>query len=145
MRPADSRKPRSLAIVLPLAVAAVVVATAPVLGYLKLGTQVGSRTLNIKWNAAIRAGGWQTTLGVGLREKMLGVMGLGNQGSWVAEVGKAFGMEVIAWSQNLTAERASERGATLVTKEELLRRSDVLTIQLVLSDRTRGIVGAGTG
>lgn len=93
-------------------------------------------------DAAIRAGKWQTSIGPGLRDKVLGIMGLGNQGSWVAGYGKAFGMEVIAWSQNLTAERAAERGANLVTKEELLRRSDVLTIHLVLSDRTRGIVGA---
>src|SRR5262249_20589491 len=74
--------------------------------------------------------------------KVLGVLGLGNLGSRVATVGRAFGMEVIAWSQNLTAERAAAVGATLVPKDELLRRSDVVTIHLVLSDRTRGLLGA---
>jgi len=89
----------------------------------------------------MRAGGWQTTLGVGLRGKTLGVLGLGNLGSQVARIGKAFGMEAIAWSQNLTAERAASVGAALVTKEELFRRADVVSIHLVLSERTRGLVG----
>jgi phosphoglycerate dehydrogenase-like enzyme len=70
------------------------------------------------------------------------VIGLGNLGSRVAKVGKAFEMDVIAWSQNLTAARAAEVGATLVSKDELLARSDVVTIHLVLSDRTRGLLGA---
>ena len=70
------------------------------------------------------------------------MLGLGNIGGAVARIGKAFGMEVIAWSQNLTAERAAEAGAALVTKEELFRRADILTIHLVLSRRTRGLVGA---
>jgi phosphoglycerate dehydrogenase-like enzyme len=82
------------------------------------------------------------SLGVGLQGKVLGVLGLGNLGSRVAAVGLAFGMTVIAWSQNLTAERAAAVGATLVSKEELLRRADVLTIHLVLGDRTRGLLGA---
>ncbi|HUI17789.1 MAG TPA: D-2-hydroxyacid dehydrogenase family protein, partial [Alphaproteobacteria bacterium] len=90
----------------------------------------------------MRAGGWQTTLGVGLRGKTLGVLGLGNLGSQVARIGKAFGMEAIAWSQNLTAERAASVGAALVTKEELFRRADVVSIHLVLSERTRAVVGA---
>ena len=90
----------------------------------------------------MRAGGWQTTLGVGLRGKTLGVLGLGNLGSQVARIGKAFGMEAIAWSQNLTAERAASIGAALVTKEELFRRADVVSIHLVLSERTRAVVGA---
>jgi phosphoglycerate dehydrogenase-like enzyme len=93
-------------------------------------------------DAATRAGRWQVSLGVDLEGKTLGVLGLGRLGSRVAAVGRAFGMEVIAWSQNLTAERAAANGATLVSKEDLLRRSDVLTIHLVLSDRTRGLLGA---
>lgn len=91
---------------------------------------------------AVRHGAWQTTLGVGLNGKTLGVIGLGNLGSQVAAVGRAFGMEVIAWSQNLTAERAEAAGARLVTKDELLATSDVVSIHLVLSDRTRGLLGA---
>jgi len=91
---------------------------------------------------ATREGKWQTTLGLGLNGKTLGVLGLGTLGSRVARYGKAFEMEVLAWSQNLTAERAAEVGATLVGKDELLRRSDVVSIHLVLSDRSRGLVGA---
>jgi phosphoglycerate dehydrogenase-like enzyme len=92
--------------------------------------------------AAMRAGGWQTTVGTGLHGRTLGLLGLGNLGSRVAKVGQAFGMETIAWSQNLTAERAAEHGATAVSKEELFARSDVLSVHLVLSGRTRGLVGA---
>jgi phosphoglycerate dehydrogenase-like enzyme len=91
---------------------------------------------------ATREGKWQTTLGLGLNGKTLGVIGLGTLGSRVARYGKAFEMEVLAWSQNLTAKRAAEVGATLVGKDELLRRSDVVSIHLVLSDRSRGLVGA---
>ena len=69
-------------------------------------------------------------------------MGLGNLGSRVAKVGLAFGMNVIAWSQNLTAERAAEVGATLVTKDELMAQSDFFSVHLVLSDRTRGLISA---
>jgi phosphoglycerate dehydrogenase-like enzyme len=93
-------------------------------------------------NANLRAGGWQRTVGDGLQGKTLGVLGLGNIGSDVARIGLAFGMEVIAWSQNLTAEKAQACGARLVTKEELFRNADILTIHLVLSDRTKGLVGA---
>jgi phosphoglycerate dehydrogenase-like enzyme len=71
------------------------------------------------------------------------VLVLGNVGGAVARIGKAFGMEVIARSQNLTADRTAEVGATLVTKEELFRRAHILTVHLVLSERTRGLVGAG--
>ena len=78
-----------------------------------------------------------------LRGKTLGLLGLGNIGSEVARIGRAFGMEAIAWSQNLTAEKAAEHGAVRVEKEELFRRSDVLSVHLVLGDRSRGIVGAG--
>ena len=80
-------------------------------------------------------------MGVGLRGKVLGVLGLGNLGAQVATVGVAFGMRVVAWSQNLTGERAASFGATLVTREELLSDSDVVTIHLVLSERTRGLIG----
>lgn len=90
---------------------------------------------------SVREGGWQRTVGLELAGKTLGVIGLGNLGTRVATVGKAFGMEVIAWSQNLTAETATAVGATKVAKEELLGRSDVVTIHLKLSERTRGIVG----
>jgi phosphoglycerate dehydrogenase-like enzyme len=91
---------------------------------------------------AMRSGGWQTTLGVGLNGKVLGVLGLGKLGSEVARVGRAFQMEVIAWSQNLTAEHAASLGATRVEKEELFRRADFVTIHLILSKRTRGLVTA---
>jgi len=93
-------------------------------------------------NANLRDGGWQRAVGDGLRGKTLGVLGLGNIGSEVARIGGAFGMEVIAWSQNLTAEKAQTCGARLVSKAELFRNADILTIHLVLSDRTRALVGA---
>jgi phosphoglycerate dehydrogenase-like enzyme len=91
---------------------------------------------------ATREGRWQVSCGLGLNGKTLGVIGLGNLGSRVAKVGRAFEMEVLAWSQNLTPTRAAEVGATLVSKDELLARSDVLSVHLVLSDRTRGLLGA---
>ncbi|MDO8568162.1 MAG: D-2-hydroxyacid dehydrogenase family protein, partial [Dehalococcoidales bacterium] len=91
-------------------------------------------------DAATRQGRWQTTLGIRLQGKVLGVLGLGRLGSRVAAVGAAFGMSVIAWSQNLVAERAAQFGAALVTKDELFARSDILSIHLQLSDRTRGLV-----
>jgi phosphoglycerate dehydrogenase-like enzyme len=72
----------------------------------------------------------------------LGVLGLGNVGGAVAKIGKAFGMKVIAWSQNLTTGRAAEVGAALVSRDELFQEADVVTIHLVLSGRTRGLVGA---
>ncbi len=84
---------------------------------------------------------WQQTLGTGLSGKTLGVFGLGKLGSQVAVIGRAFGMHVVAHSQNLTAERAAEFGAELVSKGELFARSDVLTIHLKLSVRTSGVVG----
>lgn len=90
---------------------------------------------------ATRAGQWQTTIGPTLHGKTLACLGLGNLGSQVAKVGLAFGMDVIAWSQNLTPERASEVGARLVSKDELFSQADVLSVHLVLSDRTRGLVG----
>ena len=93
-------------------------------------------------NASLRSGGWQSTLGSGLRGKTLGILGLGNVGSEVARIALAFGMDVIAWSENLTPKLAKSHGARWVSKEELFRQSDILTTHLVLSDRTRGLVGA---
>jgi phosphoglycerate dehydrogenase-like enzyme len=93
-------------------------------------------------NASLRSGGWQGQIGDGLRGKTLGVLGLGNIGSEVARIGLTFGMEVIAWSQNLTQERAQAQGVRLASKDELFRQADIVTIHLVLSRRTRGLVGA---
>jgi len=94
-------------------------------------------------DAAIRAGRWQLPLlGNGLQGKTLGVLGLGRLGGQVAAYGKAFRMNVIAWSQNLTDEKAAEQGARRVSKEELFGASDVLSIHVVLSGRSRGLVGA---
>ena len=92
-------------------------------------------------DAAMRKGGWQTTIGIGLHGKVLGILGLGRLGSQVAAFGKAFQMEVIAWSENLTAERASSLGVQRVDKQELFRTSDFLTIHMILSKRTRSLVG----
>jgi phosphoglycerate dehydrogenase-like enzyme len=89
----------------------------------------------------IRAGAWQKTLGLGLHGKTLGILGLGRVGAGVARVGLAFGMNVIAWSQNLTSDKASENGVTLATKEELFRTSDIVSVHVILSGRTRGLVG----
>ena len=93
-------------------------------------------------DAATKRGAWQVSVGEGVHGKTLGVMGLGRLGSQVARAGVAFGMNVIAWSQNLAAERAADCGAALVSKDELLSESDFLTIHLILSRRTRGLVGA---
>jgi phosphoglycerate dehydrogenase-like enzyme len=92
--------------------------------------------------AAVRSGGWQHTMGEDLHGRTLGLLGLGRTGTAMVGVAKAFGMDVIAWSQNLTAETAAERGATHVTRDVLFARSDVLSVHLVLSERTRGLVGA---
>ncbi len=91
-------------------------------------------------DAGMRIGKWQTTVGVGLHGKVLGILGLGNLGSQVANIGKAFHMEVIAWSENLTAEPADSLGVQRVEKDELFRRADFLTIHTILSKRTRGLV-----
>ena len=92
--------------------------------------------------ASVRDGGWQTRIGTNLRGKCLGVIGLGNIGKEVARIALAFGMTVIAWSQNLTSEIASAAGATLVDKDALFRQADIVTIHLILSRRTSGLVGA---
>jgi phosphoglycerate dehydrogenase-like enzyme len=92
-------------------------------------------------SAAMRTGAWQTTIGVGLHGRTLGILGLGRLGSEVARIGKAFGMHLMAWSQNLTADITGPLGVELVDKDTLFRSADVVTIHLVLSDRTRRLVG----
>ena len=89
-----------------------------------------------------RNGKWGSVVGMGLKGKTLGLVGLGHIGSLVARVGDAFDMNLISWSQNLTAERAAECRANLVDKDTLFRESDIVSIHLRLSDRTRGLVGA---
>jgi phosphoglycerate dehydrogenase-like enzyme len=90
---------------------------------------------------AMQSGGWHVGLGLGLKDKTLGLFGLGKLGSQVAKIGLAFGMRVSAWSENLTKERCAEVGVQRVEREELFRESDVLSIHVVLSERTRGTVG----
>jgi phosphoglycerate dehydrogenase-like enzyme len=90
----------------------------------------------------MREGGWQRTIGIDLAGRTLGVIGLGRLGGIVAGIGRAFDMSILAWSPNLTPERAAECGATLASKEELLAGADFVTIHLRLSDRTRGLIGA---
>ena len=136
--------------------AAIDVEAARELGVVVCGTgSLGFATAELTWglilalarqipreDRAIREGGWQVALGQGLQGRTLGIIGLGNLGGQVARIGAAFGMEIVAWSQNLTEERAQEAGAELVPLEDLLARSDVVTIHLKLSERTRGLVGA---
>src|SRR6202161_2731857 len=94
-------------------------------------------------NARLHAGAtWQSTIGPDLEGMTLGVLGLGKLGTRTANIGKAFGMKAVAWSQNLTPEKAQEAGATYVSKDDLFRQSDFITIHVVLSQRTRGIIGA---
>ena len=91
---------------------------------------------------SVRSGGWQTSVGADLHGKTLGVLGLGRIGSAVARIGRDFGMNLVAWSQNMTSESAQAAGAVLVSKDQLFEQADILTIHLVLSGRTRGLVGA---
>lgn len=90
----------------------------------------------------MREGRWQTTVGQDLRGKTLGLLGAGKLGGQLAVFAKAFGMNLVAWSQNLTDERAAEVGAKRVEKDDLFRQSDFISVHLVLSDRSRGLVGA---
>ena len=90
---------------------------------------------------AMREGRWQTTVGIDLRGKTLGIIGLGRLGGQVARYARVFGMKIIAWSQNLTPQAAYDAGAERVEKDELFKRSDFITIHSRLSDRTRGLVG----
>ena len=100
-----------------------------------------ARRLDLEMQS-FRDGGWQVGLGRDLKGATLGVIGLGRLGGQVAGFGRAFGMRVIAWSQNLTAERATEAGAEAVDKETLFREADFVTLHLRLSDRSRGLVNA---
>jgi D-3-phosphoglycerate dehydrogenase len=94
-------------------------------------------------NARLHAGApWQTTIGLDLEGMTLGVVGLGKLGARTANIAKAFGMKVLAWSQNLTAEKCREAGVGYASKDELFRQSDFITIHVVLSGRTRGLIGA---
>jgi phosphoglycerate dehydrogenase-like enzyme len=93
-------------------------------------------------DAAVRAGGWQQRVGGDVEGRRLGLLGLGRLGTRVAKAGLAFGMDVVAWSQNLTEEAAEEIGARRVELDDLLRTSHVVSIHLRLSDRTRGLLGA---
>lgn len=93
-------------------------------------------------DANVRAGGWQTTVGRELGGQTIGLLGLGRIGQRIAGYAQAFGMPVLAWSQNLTAEVAAAHSASLVDKDALFDRSDIVSIHLTLSDRTRGLVGA---
>lgn len=117
-------------------------------------TRRGSSTTELTWalilaavkgipreHESMRRGGWQTGVGGDLAGRTLGIIGLGDLGSKVARIGQAFGMEAIAWSQNLTPQRAQAHGVRAVAKQELLATSDVLSIHLILSERTRGIIG----
>jgi len=92
--------------------------------------------------ASLRSGGWQATVGGDLHGRTLGLLGLGHIGSAVARIGRAFGMNVIGWSQNLTPDKAETVGATAVSKEELFAGADILSIHTLLSRRTRGLVDA---
>ncbi|MFN8492082.1 MAG: D-2-hydroxyacid dehydrogenase family protein [Caldilineaceae bacterium] len=115
----------------------------------------GNGTLELTWGliltalrhlqaetTSVRAGGWQVAVGGDLVGKTLGIVGLGRIGSGVARVAQAFEMDVVAWSPNLTQEKAAAAGARLVSKAELFRTADIVTIHIVLSDRTRGLIGA---
>ncbi|MFZ0238827.1 MAG: D-2-hydroxyacid dehydrogenase family protein [Xanthobacteraceae bacterium] len=94
-------------------------------------------------NARLRAGAsWQTTIGLDLEGMTLGIVGLGKLGTRTANIAKAFGMKVVAWSQNLTAEKCREAGVDYATKDDLFRQSDFITVHVLLSGRTRGLIGA---
>jgi phosphoglycerate dehydrogenase-like enzyme len=91
---------------------------------------------------SLRAGGWQVGLGGDLHGKTLAILGLGSIGQKVAQFAQVFGMRVIAWSENLTPERAAQAGVTWVSKQQLFEQADILTVHLVLSERSRGLVNA---
>jgi phosphoglycerate dehydrogenase-like enzyme len=101
-----------------------------------------ARNLRQEFHTMRPGGAWQETLGFDLDGKVLGIVGLGNLGARVARIGAGIGMKPIAWSENLTEERARQHGAERVSKDELFRRADILSIHSVLSARTRGLVGA---
>ena len=101
----------------------------------------GVRNLVVE-SQSVRDGGWQTSVGRELAGRTLGVLGLGRIGTRVARIGEAFGMKVIAWSQNLTPEAAAEAGATHVSREDMFAPADVLSVHMKLSERSTGLVGA---
>jgi len=111
---------------------------------LALGLMISAARGMAVGDANIRAGKFQmgVPVGIGLQGKTLGVIGLGRLGGYMARYGNALGMKVIGWSQNLTEEKAKAAGATMVTKQELLSTADVVSIHLVLSPRSRGLLGA---
>jgi phosphoglycerate dehydrogenase-like enzyme len=139
-----------------MANAAIDVAAARANGVVVCGTAVkGPPTAELSWglilsllrsipaeDAAMRRGGWQSTIGGDLDGATLGLVGLGRLGTKMATIGRAFGMEVLAWSQNLDPEAAREAGAEPVEKMALFERSDIVSVHLRLSERTRGLVGA---
>jgi phosphoglycerate dehydrogenase-like enzyme len=139
-----------------LANAAIDVATARRNGVVVSGTEgKGGPTAELSWglilallrqipaeDASMRAGGWQTTIGGDLEGATLGLIGLGRLGRRMVPVARAFGMEVLAWSQNLDPDAAHEAGADPVAKEELFERSDIVSVHYKLSERSRGLVGA---
>jgi phosphoglycerate dehydrogenase-like enzyme len=92
--------------------------------------------------ASVQKGRWQISVGGDLEGKTIGIVGLGNIGARIATIAHAFGMNILAWSQNLTRESAEKQGARLVSKEDLFRTADIVTIHLVLSSRTKGVIGA---
>jgi phosphoglycerate dehydrogenase-like enzyme len=104
---------------------------------LELTRHIGYENMRLKSGAP-----WQTTIGADLEGKTLGIVGLGKLGTRVARIGQAFGMHVLAWSQNLTAEACHAAGVTYASKEELFRQADFISIHVLLSDRSRGMIGA---
>ncbi|RKN37197.1 D-2-hydroxyacid dehydrogenase family protein [Streptomyces hoynatensis] len=157
--------PRSLLVRLPalrllvtagMVNAAIDVAAARELGVTVCGTRSGlAGTRELIWglvlslvrdipaqDASIRSGGWQRGLGVELAGRTLGILGLGRLGSAVARYAHAFDMNVVAWSEHLTEAAAAEHGAELVSKRELFARSDIVSLHVRLSARSRGLVGA---
>ncbi len=136
--------------------ASIDVAAANARGIMVCGTStLGYPTAELTWTlilafmrrlpqevASLASGGWQTSVGTSVRDKTLGIIGLGRIGSDVAKVGQALGMKVIAWSRSLTPEKAADLGVECVTMDELLARSDVATIHLLLNKDTKGFIGA---
>ena len=109
---------------------------------LTIGMMIALMRSFVAEDAAVRSGGWQHTIGPGLAGHTLGIVGLGRLGVPVAALAQAFGMRVIAWSPNLTQERAEPYAVSAVPKEQLLRQADVVTIHMPLSERSRGLLGA---
>jgi phosphoglycerate dehydrogenase-like enzyme len=109
---------------------------------LVLGMMIALARGFVEEDRSIRAGGWQHRIGPGLAERTLGLVGLGRLGRRVAVLAQAFGMDVTAWSPNLTDERAGAAGVRAVTKHELFAGSDFISIHMVLADATRGLIGA---